>query len=117
MVADDTPRPLSFASTWDDTGSPVSMYSRTSVASSRRDRSERSKELISGQNVASRPLDYSPLPDAGRRPLLLQRAFPSHADRGNIGLGHLAVLHGDEFRQDADRNFLRGDRTDIQADR
>ena len=49
MVADDTPSPLSRASVCDGTGSPVAMYSRTSAASSRRDRSESSWETIAWQ--------------------------------------------------------------------
>src|SRR3954470_21883795 len=120
MVAEDTPSPLSWASTCDDTGSPVSMYSRTSVASSRRERSERSKELISGQKVTSRPSDYSQAPK-GRpcplAPLFLERAFPAHRDGGDVRLGDLAVLHGDQLGQDAHGNLLRRNRADVEANR
>ena len=45
-VADETPSPLLCASTCEETGSPVSMYSRTSVASNRRDRSVSSWETM-----------------------------------------------------------------------
>src|SRR5687767_9945152 len=98
-VADDTPSPLSWASRCDATGSPVSMYSRTSVASSRRERSESSKEPITCQ-----------LP-------FLKGAVPAHRHGGHVGLGDLAVFHGDQLGEDADGDFLRSNRADVETDR
>ena len=37
----------------------------------------------------------------------LQGAFPPHADRGDVRLGELPVLDGDELREDADGDLLR----------
>src|SRR5262245_8365147 len=51
MVAGETPRPLRRASARDATGSPVSMYSRMSVASNRRERSVSSREPIATQII------------------------------------------------------------------
>src|SRR5689334_3470963 len=42
--------------------------------------------------------------------LFLQRAFPFHADGGDVRLGQLAMLHGNQLGEDADRDLLRRDR-------
>src|SRR5688572_33435831 len=85
--------------TCDDTGSPLSMYSRTKVASRRRDRSGSSKEPITSQELRAYRSNYSPL--------FSESPFPSHADGRDVRIGDLAVLGGDELRHDADRDLLR----------
>src|SRR6185503_7974578 len=111
-VADDTPSPLSRARCCDAIGSPVSMYSRTSVASSRRERSESSEEPIVCQSLRASFKLYRMGWSA-----LLQRAVPAHGDGGDVRLGDLAVLHGNQLGQDAHGDFLRRNRTDVEADR
>src|SRR5262245_33326848 len=93
--------------TCDDTGSPLSMYSRTSVASSRRDRSGNSKKPITNQELRAYKTNYSPL--------FSECSFPSQADGGNARVGDLAVFGRDQFGHDAHGDFLWRDRADVEA--
>src|SRR5262245_34802999 len=85
------------------------MYSRTNVANRRRGRSGSSKEPITSQELRAYELNYSPL--------FSQRPFPSHADRRYPRIRDLAVFGGNELGNDAHRDLLRRNRTDVEADR
>src|SRR3954469_5326392 len=67
MVAEETPSPLSRARLCEDTGSPVTMCSRTSAASRRRDRSDRSWETIGLQKLTPNYIGCSPFSVLGPR--------------------------------------------------
>ena len=60
---------------------------------------------------SSRP-GQSGLPDS-----LQARRRPLHRQVRGVAVAELAVLHGDQLRQDADGDLLRCDRADVQADR
>src|SRR4030095_6773122 len=107
-VADDRPRPLRCAIVCDETGSPPSMYSRTSVASSWSERSANSKEPITSQELRACKWNYSPL--------FSESPFPAHADGCHARIGNLSVLGGDELGDNAHGDLLRGDRADVQPD-
>src|SRR5258705_1002894 len=104
MVADDTASPLSPASACEETGSPVAMCSRTSAASSRRDRSESSWETIACQ-MLSAGKDYS----VTSRPFTLLRSGFSVRVQVRFGVPgssfRVRLAPGQPFRARGDSAF------------
>src|SRR5258707_65476 len=50
-------------------------------------------------------------------PALRLQIVPAHRELGGVAALHLAVLDRNQLGEDADRDLLRGDGADVQADR
>src|SRR5262245_29199391 len=115
-VAEETPTPARLTSSDEGTGSPDAMYSRTSAERIRLARSlsistqvNRLPDIIQLYNVV-RILPRGP---AGSRPPGSLEVVPLHGELGGLAGPDLAVFHGDQLGENADRDLLRCDSPDL----